>query len=63
MAHVTDKEILRCSCCGLRAVKKEWSCGCVTVEYDEDARACGDCDNFRQYRRNACGKPGWPGDD
>jgi hypothetical protein len=61
MAEVVDKDILRCSCCGLTAVKLEWSCGCVTVSYDEDAPACGDCDNFRDQRKS-CGKGGWPGD-
>lgn len=61
MASVVDFDVLHCSCCGLKAVKKEWSCGCVTVEYDEDAYACSDCDNFRD-QRESCGKSGWPGD-
>jgi hypothetical protein len=61
MAEVVDKDILHCSCCGLTAVKLEWSCGCVTVAYDEDASSCGDCDNFSHLRYNGCGKPGWPG--
>ena len=61
MATVENREILRCSCCGLTALKQEWSCGCTTVEYDEDATACGDCDNFRD-QREYCGKSGWPGE-
>lgn len=62
MANVTDVDVLHCSCCGLQAVRKGWSCGCVTIEYDEDASACGDCDNFRDQREN-CGKSGWPSSD
>lgn len=62
MASVIDVDVLHCGCCGLRAVKKEWTCGCVTVEYDEDAGSCGDCDNFRD-QREGCGKPGWPSED
>jgi hypothetical protein len=61
MAHVLDKDVLHCSCCGLVAVKLEWSCGCVTVQFDESASACGSCDNF-SHMRESCGKGGWPGD-
>ncbi|MFO1083165.1 MAG: hypothetical protein U1E21_01260 [Reyranellaceae bacterium] len=63
MAHVVDVKLLTCSCCGLEAVKKVWSCKCVTVELDEDAEACGDCDNFSDMRENNCGGSGWPGGD
>ena len=63
MAYVVDVEVLNCSCCGLTAVKKDWSCECVTVEYDSSAYACSDCDNFSHLRYNGCGKSGWPGDD
>lgn|GEM_PF-2202729 len=62
MASVIDRDTLHCSCCGLRARKTEWSCGCVTVEYEESVRACSDCDDFRG-QRETCGKPGWPGHD
>jgi hypothetical protein len=60
MASVEDVEILHCSCCGLKAVKKTWSCGCVTVAFDEDAYACSDCDSFSD-QRESCGEPGHPG--
>ena len=61
MAHVVDRDLLRCRCCGLTARKTVWSCGCVTLDYDRSAHACGDCDNFSRHRRR-CGKPGRPGD-
>ena len=60
MANLVDREVLHCSCCGLTAVKVEWSCGCITVEFDEDADACGSCDRFSDMRES-CGKSGCPG--
>jgi hypothetical protein len=60
MAHITHREALSCRCCGLKARRTDWSCGCVTIDFDSSARACGDCDDFSSLRRR-CGKPGPPG--
>ena len=62
MAYVTDRYTKRCRCCGLEARVKKWSCGCVTVSYDRGARACSDCDSFRDLERS-CGKSGCPAGD
>lgn len=62
MAHVTDTYIKTCHCCGLTALVKEWSCGCVTLSYDRSAKACGDCDSFMGMEES-CGKPGYPSDE
>lgn len=62
MAHVERSYTKECSCCGLSAEVTVWSCGCVKLDYDRDAPACGDCDNFRDLEES-CGKPGDPGDD
>jgi hypothetical protein len=61
MAKVIRTEILHCRGCDLKAVEKVWDCGCVTVEYDENAHVGPNCDNFRRLRHDACGKSGWPG--